>query len=74
MTETLPTSNIKFLIEGLEIRKQIYTDSINFWLKQQQKNPINLTQPVQQLIKEDKRKIDLINSILDDIRNELYQS
>ncbi|KOS68336.1 hypothetical protein AEA09_07050 [Lysinibacillus contaminans] len=74
MTETLPTSNIKFLIEGLEIRKQIYTDSINFWLKQQHKNPVHLKQLVQQLIKEEKLKIDLINSILDDIRNELYQS
>lgn len=72
MTGTLPRSNIKFLIEGLEIRKQIYTDSFNFWQKQQHKNPNHLKQIVQQLINEEKLKIDLINSILEDIRNELY--
>lgn len=70
MTKTLPTS-IKFLIEGLETRKQMYADSINFWLKQQQKNPSHSIQLVQQVMKEDKRKIDLIDSILDDIRNDL---
>lgn len=74
MTKTLPTRSIKFLIEGLEMRKQIYADSINFWLKQQRKNPYHSTQLVQEVMKEDQRKIDLINSILDDIRHDLSQT